>query len=284
MNKEKIALLVDSGSDIPENLLKKYNIYVAPLKIIYSHGEFSDGVDIDADTVYSSLKKEIPKTSLPTGEEIQKIFDRIKRDGYEKVFVITISSGLSGTFNAIRMVGEQQKDLEVFALDTKNIAIASGFNAIQAAEYINEGMSWDELKKKVSNNIKNSKVFFSVSTLEYLQKGGRIGLVTSILGSTLKLKPIISCNEDGIYYTVAKIVGKKRSFRKALDLAVEFIGDAKDYNLGVVHGAAKDDALALKETLIGRLPKAKIFADGQISPALGVHTGPGTIGIVVQKL
>lgn len=284
MNKEKIALLVDSGSDIPENLLKEYNIYVAPLKIIYSHGEFSDGVDITAEEVYSSLKNEIPKTSLPSGKEIQNIFDKIKKDGYEKVFVITISSGLSGAYNVLRVMGEQQKDLEVFALDTKNIAIASGFNAIQAAEYIKEGMSWEDLKEKISDNIKNSKVFFSVSTLEYLQKGGRIGLVTSILGATLNLKPIISCNEDGIYYTVAKIVGKKRSFKKALDLAVEFIGDSKNYNLGVVHGAAKEDAAALKEALIKRLPKFKIFADGQISSALGVHTGPGTIGIVAQKI
>lgn len=284
MNKDKIAVLVDSGSDVPADLVEKYNIYVAPLKIIYSYGEFSDGVDITAEELYASLEKEIPKTSLPTGEEIQEIFNRIKEDGYEKVFVITISSGLSGTFNAIRMIGEQQKDLEVFALDTKNISIASGFNAIQAAKYIEEGMGWEELKEKISGNIKNSKVFFSVSTLEYLQKGGRIGLVTSILGSTLKLKPIISCNEDGIYYTVAKILGKKRSFKKALDLAVEFIGDAKDYNLGVAHGAAEEDAEELKKILIERLPNFKFFADGQISPALGVHTGPGTIGIVAQKI
>ena len=284
MNKDKIAVLVDSGSDVPADLVEKYNIYVAPLKIIYSYGEFSDGVDITAEELYASLEKEIPKTSLPTGEEIQEIFNRIKEDGYEKVFVITISSGLSGTFNAIRMIGEQQKDLEVFALDTKNISIASGFNAIQAAKYIEEGMGWEELKEKISGNIKNSKVFFSVSTLEYLQKGGRIGLVTSILGSTLKLKPIISCNEDGIYYTVAKILGKKRSFKKALDLAVEFIGDAKEYNLGVAHGAAEEDAEELKKALIERLPNFKFFADGQISPALGVHTGPGTIGIVAQKI
>lgn len=284
MNKDKIALLVDSGSDIPQNLVEEYKIYVAPLKIIYSHGEYSDGVNLTAEDVYSSLKNEIPKTSLPSGEEIQEIFDKIKADGYEKVLAVTISSGLSGTYNAIRIIGEQQKDLEVFVLDSKNIAIASGFNAIQAAEYIKTGMSWNELKKTVSNNIANSKVFFSVSTLEYLQKGGRIGLVTSILGSTLKLKPIISCNEDGIYYTVAKIVGKKRSFKKALDLAIDFIGDCKDYNLGVVHGAAIEDAETLKEALKNKLPNFKIFAEGQISPALGVHTGPGTIGIVAQKL
>lgn len=284
MNKQKIAILVDSGVDVPENLIKKYNMYVAPLKIIYSDREYSDGVDITAEEVYSRLTTEIPSTSLPSGEKLQELFDKIKSDGYEKVLAVTISSGLSGTYNAIKMVGEQQKGLEIFVLDTKNIAIASGFNAIQAAEYIKDGMSFDLLIKTVSENLANSKVFFCVSTLEYLQKGGRIGLVASILGSTLSLKPIISCNEDGIYYTVAKIIGRKRSLNKAVDLAVEFIGDTKNYNIGVVHGDAEKDANQLTKSLKSKLPNFSICAEGQISPALGVHTGPGTIGIVVQKL
>ncbi len=284
INKQKIAILTDSGSDVPEYLVKEYGIYVAPLKIIYKEGEYLDGVNITAKDVYSRLKKEIPSTSLPDGNQIQEILDKIKADGYEKVLIITISSGLSGTYNVMRIVGEQQKELDVYVVDTKNIAIASGFNAIQAAEYIKDGMDWEELKQTISKNISNSRVFFSVSTLEYLQKGGRIGLVTSILGSTVKLKPIISCNEDGIYYTVAKIIGKRRSFNKALELAVDFIGDAKKYNLGVVHGAAPEDAEKLTKEFKSKLPNFKIFAEGQISPALGVHTGPGTIGIVAQRL
>ena len=284
MNKEKIAILVDSGSDVPEYLAKEYNIFVAPLKIIYSDGEYLDGVNITAEDVYSRLKTEIPTTSLPDGKQIQDIFDKIKEEGYEKVLVVTISSGLSGTYNVMKVIADQQEDLDTFVLDTKNIAIASGFNAIQAAEYIKEGMGWEELKETLSKNISNSSVFFTVSTLEYLQKGGRIGLVSAIFGSAVKLKPIISCNEDGIYYTVAKIIGKRRAFRKAIDLAIEFIGDSKEYNLGVVHGGAQEDADKLKEELKSELPNFKVFAEGQISPALGVHTGPGTIGIVVQKL
>lgn len=284
MNKQKIAILTDSGSDVPDYLIKEYGIYEAPLKIIYSDGEYLDGVNITAEEVYSRLKTEIPSTSLPDGSQIQEILDQIKADGYEKVLVVTISSGLSGTYNVMRLNGDREKDLDVFVVDSKNIAIASGFNAIQAAEYIKEGMEWEELKETVAKNISNSRVFFSVSTLEYLQKGGRIGLVASIFGTTIKLKPIISCNEDGIYYTVAKVIGKKRSFNKALELAVEFIGDNKEYNIGVVHGSAEDDAEKLSEELKSMLPNYKMFAEGQISPALGVHTGPGTIGIVVQKL
>ena len=145
-------------------------------------------------------------------------------------------------------------------------------------------MTFDTLTKTVSANISNSKVFFCVDTLEYLQKGGRIGLVSAILGSTLSLKPIISCNEEGIYYTAAKIIGRKRSLKKALDMAVEFIGDTKKYNIGVVHGDAEKDGDELLKSLKSRLPNFSIAAEGQISPALGVHTGPGTIGIVVQKL
>lgn len=215
MMKEKIAILVDSGVDVPNKLVRKYNMYVAPLTIIYSDKEYSDGVDITAEEVYSRLETEIPSTSLPSGQTIQNIFNKIKEDGYNKVLAVTISSGLSGTYNAIKMIGDQQKDLEVFVLDTKNIAIASGFNAIQAAEYIKEGMDFKLLTKTVSKNIDNSKVFFCVSTLEYLQKGGRIGLVSAILGSTLSLKPIISCNDDGIYYTAAKIIGRKKILKES---------------------------------------------------------------------
>lgn len=284
MNNDKIAILVDSGMDVPTKLIKEYNMYVTPLKIIYKDREYFDGVDISAEEVYSKLTTEVPTTSLPTGSEIQEVLKKIKADGYEKVLALTISSGLSGTYNAIRLMADQQSDLDISVVDTKNISTASGFSAIQAAEYIKEGMDWNTLVKTTTDNIANSKVFFCVSTLEYLQKGGRIGLVASILGSTLNLKPIISCNDEGIYFTVAKIIGKKRSQQKALDLAVEFIGDAKNYNLGVVHGAAEEDAIQLKNLMISKLPNAKVFVEGQISPALGVHTGPGTIGIIAQKL
>lgn len=284
MNKEKIAILVDSCVDVPAKLVEKYNMYVAPLKIIYSDREYSDGVDITADEVYAGLTTEIPRTSLPPGDKIQQLFDQIKADGYEKVLAVSISSGISGTYNAIRVIAEQQTGLEVFVVDTKNIGIGSGFSAIQAAEYIKDGMDWDTLVKTTTENIFNSKVFFVVSTLEYLQKGGRIGLVASVLASSLNLKPIISCNEDGVYYTRAKIVGRKRSLKKTLELAVDFIGDHSNYNLGIVHGAAEEEANELKKSLLLKLPNSKVFIEGQISPALGVHTGPGTIGIVVQKI
>lgn len=284
MNKDKIAIIVDSCVDVPPSLVEQYNMYVIPLRIIYKDKEYIDGVNITADEVYASLETEVPSTSLPSASDIDDVFSKIKADGYEKAIAFCLSSGLSGTYNAIRMQANEVKGLEVIVVDTKNIAIAAGLNAIAAAENLKEGMDWDTLVKTSTNNISNSKVFFCVSTLEYLQKGGRIGLVSSLLGTSLNLKPIISCNDDGIYYTVAKVIGRKRSIKKIMELALNFVKGSDKYNVSIVHGGAAEEANQIKESLMPLLPNCNIFTEGQISPVLGVHTGPGTLGIAIQKL
>ncbi len=284
MNKDKIAILVDSCVDVPPSLVAQYNMYVLPLRIIYKDKEYTDGVNITAEEVYARLETEIPSTSLPSGNDINDVFSRIKADGYEKVLTFCLSSGLSGTYNAIRMQANEFDGLEILVIDTKNIAIAAGLNAVAAAENLKAGMDWDTLVKNSTENLSNSKIFFCVSTLEYLQKGGRIGLVSSLLGTSLNLKPIISCNDDGIYYTMAKVIGRKRSIKKITELALDFAKGSNKYNVGIVHGGAADEANQIKENLMPLLPNCNIFTEGQISPVLGVHTGPGTLGIAIQKL
>ena len=227
---------------------------------------------------------EIPKTSLPEGAYIQKIFEQIVADGYEKVLAITISSGLSGTFNSVRLVAQDFPMLETFMFDTKNIGIGAGVHAIRAAELIASGSSFDAITKVLANEVKNSKIFFSVATLEYLQKGGRIGLVSSIVGNMLNLNPIISCNDDGIYYTVAKSRGRKKSLEKSVKLVKAFVGNHQKVRLFVAHGNAAKEALILVEALKAAIPQAIDVLYGQISPALVVHTGPGLIGIGAQIL
>lgn len=282
MNKDKIAVLMDSGCDVPKALLEKYHIYEIPLRIRYKDREYLDGVDITANTMYAMLPIEIPKTSLPGGEEINRIFDHIKADGYEKVFIVTISSGLSGTYNVMKILGDDYKGLDCYVLDTKNISIGSGFFALRAAQYLEQGMGWEELLQKLPQEIPNSRVFFCVKTLEYLQKGGRIGLVAAAFGTALNLKPVISCNADGIYYTVGKALGRAQSIRKIESLAQQMAGDG-EVELAVMHGDAPKEAEHIRADLRVRIPKGKITVEGQISPALGVHTGPGLLGIGVFK-
>ncbi|WP_195983705.1 DegV family protein [Clostridium sp. D33t1_170424_F3] len=282
MNKDKVAVLTDSGGDIPAALAEKYHIYQIPLKILYKEREYLDGVDITANTVYAMLPVEIPKTSLPGGDHINAILDRIKADGYEKVFVVCISSGLSGTYNVMKILCEDYEGLDCYVMDTKNISIGSGFFALRAAQYLESGMGWEELIDTLPKQVGNCRIFFCVKTLEYLQKGGRIGLVAAALGTALNLKPVISCNTEGIYYTVAKALGRGQSIRKIETLAQNAAGDG-EVELAIMHGAAQDEANLIKADLKTRIPKGKIVVEGQISPALGVHTGPGLLGIGVFK-
>lgn len=284
MNQEKIALLVDSGTDVPQDVMERYGIYMIPLQIIYKERTYTDKVDITPEEVYRRLEEEVPSTSLPDGAQIQKVLEKIKEDGYEKLLIVTISSGLSGTYNVLRLIGQEEEGLEVYVLDTKSIGIGAGLQAIRAAELIDSGLTFEALIAQLKKEIVQNKVLFNVGTLEYLQKGGRIGLVTSIIGTALKLNPTISCNEDGVYYTVAKSRGRKRSIDKLVEIAEEFIGNHQEFRIAVAQGDAYEEGLQLKAKIEARFPNAKEILFGTISPALVVHTGPGLLGMGIQVI
>ena len=284
MNKEKIAILADSGSDVPQDFSQEHHVYTLPLKVIYPDREYTDKVDITSQEVIDRMPGEIPKTSLPDGASIVAVFDEIKAAGYEKVIAVTISSGLSGTYNMVRMMAKEYQGLEIFVLDTKNIGIASGLQAIRAVELVENGLDFESICQKLEAEIFQNKVFFNVATLEYLQKGGRIGLVTAIFGTALKLNPIISCNDEGVYYTVAKSRGRKKSLAKSLELVKNFAGNSSKYRLAVAHAGAKEEAQEMMKRLTALLPNAVEQYFGEISPALVVHTGPGLLGVGVQIL
>lgn len=285
MNKEKIAILADSGSDVPQDFVAENQIFTLPLKVIYPEGEYVDKLEISTDQVIQRMPGEIPTTSLPDGQAIIRVFDEIKAAGYEKVIAVTISSGLSGTCNMVRLMAEEYPSLEIFVLDTKNIGIASGLQAIRAVELVNAGLPYGEICDQLTNEVPHNKVFFSVATLEYLQKGGRIGLVTAILGTALKLNPIISCNDEGVYYTVAKSRGRAKSLAKTMELVKQTVGSHQKYRLAVAHAGAENEARAILHQLEKILPHTvEPILFGEISPALVVHTGPELIGIGVQVL
>lgn len=283
MNNEKIAILVDSGSDVPAELLERHHIFMIPLKILFNEGEYLDGLTIDAEEVYRRLPLEIPKTSLPSGEQITSILDKIYDQGYRKVLAICISGSLSGTCNMLRLICEDYDKLECCVLDSKNISIGSGIIAIHAAKLLEQGIGFEELCRSAEEMIEQSKVFFCLKTLEYLQKGGRIGKVAAALGSAIALKPIISCNEEGKYFPIAKALGRGPSIKKVLELAQKQAADCKDVTLAVMHGGAPEELDALLSDVKKKIPNGKVEVIGQISPALGVHTGPGLLGICVLR-
>ena len=284
MTQEKIAILTDSCSDVPREYRDRYHMYVAPLTIIYKDAEYRDGVDIQPEDVYARFSEEVPSTSLPSPSVIAETFRQIKADGYDKVIVINISSGLSGTYELMTSFGPSPEGLEVRYVDTLNIGIGSGFSAIRAGELIEMGLSFSDVCREVEKAARNTTIFFCVSTLEYLRKGGRIGLVAAAVGTILDLKPVISCNEAGVYYTVMNARGRKKSLTGARERAVEYAAGASEYNIMVMHGDAKAQADELLAALKQRLPDYRLAIEGQITPALVVHTGPGLIAVGVQRL
>ena len=278
---EKIALLVDSGMDLPPVYLARPGVYQIPLQIIYPEKVYTDKVDITATEIYARLKTAIPSTSLPDGASIQKILDQIIADGYTQIVIVTISSGLSGTNNMLQLMLADTPALKGFTIDTKSIGIGGGVQAAYAKELIDRGLSLKELQPILEAKINSSRVFFSIPTLEYLKKGGRIGLVSSILGTTLKLQPVVSCNHDGIYHTVGKARGRKRSIEKMLKCLEEFIGQCQKYDIGVAYGDCLEEAEELLEHIKIRFPHYNQLFIDSVSPALGIHTGPGVLGLGV---
>ncbi|HCX64683.1 MAG TPA: DegV family protein [Eubacteriaceae bacterium] len=279
MEEKKIAILTDSCSDIPRNVLERYHIYEMALSVNYKDKSYRDKIDITPLQVYENLHNEIPHTSLPAIGEIHETIKKIMEDGYNQIIIPVISSGLSGTYEAIEMVCKEFQQIKTKVIDTKNIGLGSGCLSIYAAQLREKNFDFEEIVKKVEDKIESSNIYFSLQTLKYLVKGGRLGRVEGMVGSLLQVKPIIACDKDGIYHAVDKARGRKQSINKLIKIVQDKIQDKKKYYLVISHGFAQEEANKIKERMQPYIDKAELFIEGQISPALGVLTGPGLIGI-----
>lgn len=280
MNASKVAILVDSGCDIPEEFIEKNDIKVLRLKVMYGDTVYSDGLELDPMEVYRRFPNEIPKTSTPNMQEVLDIVDEIKSEGYESIIAVTISSGLSGTYNTVAMTFNNVEGIDTYAFDSRNISIGAGLLAMWAANRANEGMSFKDITEGLERKKYDSKVFFYMDTLDYLRKGGRINPAVAIVGKALNLKPIISCNEKGVYYTVAKIRGSHKGLSKLMEVATEFANHGKAM-IALMNGDAKDVAAQVKSLITEQVHNSEIVVDKQITASMAVHTGPGLIGIGV---
>ena len=284
---QKIALLTDSCADIAPELAEKYHIFVVPLRILCADGEYLDGVNIRGADIYQRLKAgELPQTSLPAAEEIEKLLTRIVEEGYDGVIAVMLSGGLSGTFNLLRLVAEECRGkLEVRAFDSVSGSLGLGMTVLQLAEDIRSGMGWEELtERRVPQLIQGSFPFFSVDTLEYLQKGGRIGKVTATAGMLLQIKPILTFAPDGQLTSVAKVRGRHQVIDKLVALTVQRCGEHKRYNLAVANGGAPEEMAIVKEKLTAALPNYDHIWEGEIDGTLSVYIGDGILGAAVQVL
>ena len=287
MTPKKIALVTDSCADLSRALIEENDIHVIPLRIRCADGEFSDGVDISAADVYTRLHAgELPKTSLPTGEDVERVLRTLVKEGYDGAIAIMLSSGLSGTYNLMRLCAQDVKDeLDVRVYDSKSASLGQGMTVLRLAEDIRSGMSWEELtERRVPALLGRVYPFFSVDTLEYLKKGGRIGKVTAAAGTLLRIKPILTLASDGQLQSAAKVRGRGQVIDKLVELVKAACGEHKRYNLAVANGGDPEGMALLRERLTAALPDYELVREGEIDATLSVYIGDGVLGAVVQVL
>ncbi|MGL4741441.1 MAG: DegV family protein [Sarcina sp.] len=280
---EKIAIITDSTCGVPEEYLEKYpNIEVMRLKIIYGEEEYTDGIDIKPGQVYARLaNKEIPTTSMPSVQDAVNLIEKLIEDGYTHVIGLFISSGLSGTMNSFRIATNQFEDkIKAFVFDSKMISLAVGFIVMESARLIDEGMSFDNICKEIPKMKERTTMYFSVDTLEYLIKGGRIGKVSGTIGQILNLKPIITMDDtDGKYTTAAKVRGSKKALSELVKLGIEALDKGKA-KVAVMTGTMQEEATKMLD--IFKAHKNTTLAyNGLFTPVIGVHSGPRIIAFAI---
>ncbi len=276
----KIALVTDSTTYMPPELVKKYNISVAPQVLIWGDQTYKDGVDIESGEFFTRLKtaKVMPTTSQVAVISFQEIFQGLVDKGYE-VLALLVSSRLSGTVQS----AIQARDLmssareKVNVVDSQSVAMALGFQVLAVARALEDGASLKDAIALAEKSYQNTGVFFAVDTLEFLHRGGRIGGAQRFLGTMLNMKPILAI-QDGRVEGIERIRTKAKAQDRVLELTVEKVAGRTPVRLATLHANAAEDARALLTRAEKALsPVESIFTE--VSPTVGTHAGPGTVGL-----
>lgn len=280
-----MKIVTDCAADMSASELDELGITQAPLFIQFPEGEVS-ATDISADEFYNRLeamRPAIPTTAQPSSGMFEQIYRQLA-DTSKNIFSIHISSGLSGTINSAQVGGAQAKDqAEVSFWDTMTLSGGERFQVMAAALADRAGWTMEKIQERLTDIRANTEVIYTLETLEYLARGGRIGRVQALMGSLLKLKPVINVSHiDGKYSTVTKA----RTIPAALEALTDNL--LSIYNktpvwVTVLHGRFQHGAEMLAEMAEERLNVAKLEIN-RISPVLGVHTGPGIVGAAVVPM
>ncbi|MDY6874470.1 MAG: DegV family protein [Chloroflexota bacterium] len=275
----KVAIVTDSTAYLPENLVSAYNITVVPLVVIWGEETLRDNVDIGPDEFYERLShaKVMPSTSQATIQAFMDTFQKLTDEGYD-ILTLVISSALSGTLDSATQAKKSFPDANIELLDSKFTSIPLAFMALSAARAAKRGASLAECKEIATSIRENSNVFFAVDTLEFLHRGGRIGGASRFLGTALNLKPILYL-EEGKIEALEKVRTSKRAHSRLLELLEENTSGKAPINMmGVVNAVAQESANTLLEGIKAQFSPNEVLV-AKLSPVIGTHTGPGTVGV-----
>lgn len=274
-----VKIVTDSVSDLPPQVVKELGITVVPLNVRFGAEVYRDGVDLTAEQFFDKLvhSKILPVTSVPSPGAFAEIYDKLAEET-DEILVITLTSKLSGTHEvALQSIGlMKEKCRRIEVIDSRLAVMAQGLVVIAAARAAQAGAKFDEILDIVHRNIPRADMRAAFDTLEYLQRGGRIGKAQAFLGSILKINPIIGMKDGEVFP-----FGRERSRAKAIDHLYNFaMSYSRIEEMAVEYAVALDEAEMLAERLGSKFPKERIYRS-RVSPVIGTHTGPSLLIVTV---
>ncbi|MFZ7104308.1 MAG: DegV family protein [Peptococcaceae bacterium] len=276
----KVQLVTDSASDIPQEIIASHNIEIVPLSVYFGEEVFIDRVEITTETFYKrmSATKELPKTSQPAPHAFAQAYRRAARRG--PVLCITLSSGLSGTYQSALLAAELV-DFPVEVIDSLNVSIGTGLQVIRACLFAEQGYSLSEIKNKILAYQKEMSTYLTLDTLENAVKGGRVSPWEGGIAQLLSIKPVMHVLPDGSISSAEKVRGRKRAIKRVLQLIEDTKKDFSKYTMGIAHSCLEIEEInyVLKE--IRKLFNPQEIIITKIGPVVGTHGGLGIIGVVV---
>jgi len=276
LTRENTALVLDSTADFPDAQIRFPNMRVVPLYVRFGEESFRDYVELDPHGFYERLRTapELPTTSQPTPQDFVSTYHALA--GYERIYSLHISSKLSGTFQSATLAAADEGD-RVRLVDTESASVGIGMLALSIHELLERGTTDEEIESLVEAHRERAGILFTVDTLEFLAKGGRIGRGKALMGSLLNVKPILAI-EDGEVVPVTRARGRARAFeefRKRFEAATT---DGPGLGIGIAHAEAEEAAAQLREIVLATRPQAVVKLVTSLGAVVGTHAGPGTIG------
>ena len=280
----KLAVITDSAANLlPSYLKQQKNLFVVPLMIVVDGKNYRDQVEITANEVYKQLDDHDVTTSLPSMDDLHKLLEDLKKKEYTDALVINLSSGLSGTYNAFRLAFESVEGIKITHYDSKTLGGGLGYIVEYAMELVAKKTPVEKIIPLLDElRYKDSSAIYTINTLKYLKKGGRIGKVEGTIGNILHIKPVITVDDQGVYITLSKAFGLQRSLLTMKDLLVEKFG--KDLiDLTVHYGDDEQKASELGQRLQKEL-NVRTLTLSPLTPVLGIHTGPMMFAYVARRI
>ena len=270
-----LRILTDTASDIPDSMADELGIGLIPLNIHFGDEQLKDRRDITGGEFFGRLASSSvhPTTSQPSPGEFAEAYQALIDDGADEILFVSIHGNLSGTLDSAKQAIELVSGARIDTVDTRRTSFAQGIPAVRAAEIAKNGGGLDEAKAVAEDIAERSQSLVIADTLEYLKKGGRLSQSQYVLGSMLRVKPILGIGDEPPYVTIATRV---RTLKKALETMVNMASEQKLEWAAIVHGEGLESAQAVQSLLQPHIADVPIY---EVTPVLGVQLGPGTVGL-----